>query len=88
MNKKRLNFLSFPVVKAVCLLLMDGWMEDNVEDEPAVDRDFLVALRDLRALADRDKEHRNVVCSRLQVRCPKVSGDVAATISYPRPCLS
>ena len=39
---------------------------DAETNEPSLDKDYLLALRDLRVLQDRDKEHRNVVCAKLQ----------------------
>lgn len=61
LSKKRLNCLSFESVKNVSLILMDNWM-----DEDDWDREFLASLKDLKVFLDRDKEHRNVVCSRLK----------------------
>ena len=67
MSKKKLTSLSFDSIKTVCLVLMDNWL-DTLDDnnEPSLDKDFLSSLKDLRTLVDREKEHRNIVCSRLQ----------------------
>jgi len=87
-SKKRLNFLSFDMIRRICLILIDDWVEtgggggssgggggtigatdpdDDSICEPSLDKDFLTSLRELKTLQDRDKEHRNVVCSRLQM---------------------
>jgi len=86
-SKKRLNYLNFEMIRRICLILIDDWMEtgggslaaaggggpqdgdDESISEPSLDKDFLTSLRELKALQERDKEHRNVVCSRLQQMC-------------------
>lgn len=72
MSKKRLNYLTFESIMNICLTLIDDWVDyggkNTDEDdlyEPTLDKDFLTSLRDLKTLQDRDKEHRNVVCTRL-----------------------
>ncbi len=62
-GEKRELYVSF---RSVCLILMDAWLEYDDENEPSLDKDFLSSLKELKVLLDRDKEHRNVVCSRLQ----------------------
>merc|ERR1719295_1058184 len=90
-SKKRLNYLNFDMIRRICLILIDDWVEtggggggggssprggggggttdpdDESICEPSLDKDFLTSLRELKTLQDRDKEHRNVVCSRLQM---------------------
>ena len=57
-------------------------MEDmEIETDLDVDRGFLADLRDVRILLDKEKEHKNLVCSQLRVRreilqdCPKMAED-------------
>lgn len=45
---------------------VDGTDQDKLNEPPTLDKDFLTSLRDLKVLQERDKEHRNVVCSRMQ----------------------
>ena len=66
LHKKRLNGLTFDAIRAVALHFMDGWMVFDTEAEPALDKEFLGSLKGLKALQERDKEHRNIVCSRLK----------------------
>merc|ERR1719273_1613498 len=58
-------------------VLGDGQDQDKVTEPPNLDKDFLTSLRDLKALQDRDKEHRNVVCSRLQNFLPPQHASIA-----------
>jgi hypothetical protein len=48
----------------------EGVDPEKLNEPPTLDKDFLTSLRDLKALQERDKEHRNVVCSRLQYFLP------------------
>ena len=69
MSKKRLNYLSFEKMMDISLVLIDDWMDCGSKDdeyEPTLDKDYLTSLRDLKALHDRDKEHRSVACGRMQ----------------------
>merc|ERR1711902_236156 len=52
--------------------------DDESISEPSLDKDFLTSLRDLKALQERDKEHRNVVCSRLQNFLPPHHASIAS----------
>lgn len=64
--KRKLNHYSFDAFKNVSLILIDQWIDIEDNYEPTLDRDFLSSLRDLRSIVERDKEHRNIVCSRMQ----------------------
>jgi len=67
LHKKRLNGLSFESIRAVALhFISGGWMVFDADAEPALDKEFLGSLKCLKALQERDKEHRNIVCSRLK----------------------
>ena len=61
MTKKKLAPLTFEAIMKVSLILMKDWM---VNDD--LDREFFASLKELKALLERDKEHRNVVCNKLQ----------------------
>eukprot|EP00095_Tigriopus_kingsejongensis_P010435 maker-scaffold294_size218657-snap-gene-1.21 protein:Tk10435 transcript:maker-scaffold294_size218657-snap-gene-1.21-mRNA-1 annotation:"acidic fibroblast growth factor intracellular-binding" len=63
MNKKKLNYLTFNAIKAVSLRLIDNWLECDEENEPNLDKEFLNSLKDLKVLLDRDKDHRQLVCT-------------------------
>jgi len=95
-SKKRLNYLNFDMIRRICLILIEDWVEtggsggggsvtgaggngateadDESICEPSLDKDFLTSLRELKTLQERDKEHRNVVCSRLQMGHSNTSG--------------
>lgn len=68
--KRKLLVYPFEVLKQVSLNLMQFWLEPDDPNcssyEPSFDREFLSSLRDLKALSERDKEHRNVVLAHLQ----------------------
>ena len=66
MSKKKLASLSFESIKSVSLVLMENWLDTLEDNEPSLDKDFLSSLKELKTLVDREKEHRNIVCSRLQ----------------------
>jgi len=56
----------------------EGMETDKMNEPPTLDKDFLTSLRDLKALQERDKEHRNVVCSRLQNFLPPHHASIAS----------
>ena len=80
MSKKKLNTLTFDSIKEVCLVLMENWLDTLDESEPSLDKDFLASLKELKTLVDREKEHRNIVCSRLQAAHDIVSPKACAEI--------
>jgi len=68
-TKKKLNFLKFDDYSLVCKAIMKEWTNGGVDvdesGEPSLDRDFFNYLRDLKTLADKEKEHRYAVCQQL-----------------------
>jgi len=66
LHKKRLNGLTFDAIRVVALHFIGGWMVFDADADPALDKEFLGSLKCLKALQERDKEHRNIVCSRLK----------------------
>jgi len=68
-TKKKLGFLSFDDFSVVCKAIMKDWTSGGVDvdesGEPSLDRDFFNYLRDLKNLADKEKDHRYAVCQYL-----------------------
>lgn len=64
LGKKKLAFLTFEDVLVVSLMLINDWGDADESQDPSLDREFLSSLKDMKVLLERDKEHRNVVCSR------------------------
>jgi len=50
---RKLNFVTFDDVMTICLMMMDQWMEDDA-GEPALNKDFLSGLRDLKVKSKMD----------------------------------
>jgi hypothetical protein len=50
----------------VALLVADGWTVQESDSEPCLNKEFLSSLKALKVLLEREKEHRNIVCSRLK----------------------
>lgn len=67
MSKRKLNFVTFDDVMTICLMMMEQWMEADESGEPALNKEFVAGLRDLRILQERDKEHKALVCQRLSL---------------------
>lgn len=65
MSKRKLYFVTFDDVMAICLMMMEQWMETDEAGEPALNKEFITGLRDLKMIQDRDKEHKSLVCQRL-----------------------
>ncbi len=80
MHKKKMASATFDSVKRVSLILMaSDWLTRSSRDgEPCLDRDFLAALKELKLLVDRDKEHRNAV-----VKAMTRSADIIETNFKP-----
>lgn len=68
-TRKKLAQVCFEQFSVVCNNMMSKWTSHGVdvdEDrEPTFDRDFFTGLRDLKVVADKDKEHRYHVCQAL-----------------------
>jgi len=64
--KKKLSFLTFEDFSLVCKEVMTNWTlhGQHVDEsgEPVLDKDFFYNLRDLKMLAEKEKEHRYAVC--------------------------
>lgn len=73
-SKRKLNYLSFEDFFQCAWTMMSFWTpitsQPHSPDDTDLDRDFLMDLRDLKALADREKEHRNVTLSHLRGKIP------------------
>lgn len=68
-SKRKLNYLTFEDFSVCASLMMSTWttvspmasganVGPEARDDTEFDRDFLIELRDLRLLLDREKEHR------------------------------
>ena len=78
-NKRKLQYLTFSDFYHCAHLLMEHWSavthsgsnhtdnETEMENDLDVDRGFLYDLRDVRVLLDKEKEHKQLVCSQLKV---------------------
>jgi len=64
-TKKKLNFISFDDFSLVSKAIIKDWtsgVDVDESGEPSLDRDFLNYLRDLKSLAEKEKDHRYAVC--------------------------
>jgi len=62
-TKKKLAPIPFQDLSYVTQAIMNTWTQGVDVDEngdPALDRDYLSALRELKAVQDREKEHRSI----------------------------
>jgi len=80
MSKRKLSRLPFSTIKTVSLIVMENWLDYSDVEEPALDKELLASFKELKVLADRDKEHRNIVCSRLQHHADRVSARSSSEI--------
>ncbi|XP_031330689.1 acidic fibroblast growth factor intracellular-binding protein B-like [Photinus pyralis] len=65
-SKRKLQSLSFPALKRCAEQVMNEWTytssgPDYFDTE--MDKEFLLDLRDLRVLLDKEKEHKSLVCA-------------------------
>nr|CAD7592279.1 unnamed protein product [Timema genevievae] len=68
-SKRKLHYLTFPDFYNCARAMMSGWTygENSPEfDDTDLDREFLLDLRDVRILLDKEKEHKHLVCQRLK----------------------
>ncbi|XP_063225809.1 acidic fibroblast growth factor intracellular-binding protein [Bacillus rossius redtenbacheri] len=68
-GKRKLQHLTFPDFYHCAQAMMGCWTygENNSEyDDTDLDREFLLELRDVRVLLDKEKEHKHLVCQRLK----------------------
>lgn len=68
-SKRKLQTLSFPALKLCTEHVMNLWTyvstgPDYYDTE--MDKEFLLDLRDLRILIDKEKDHKNLVCSNIK----------------------
>ncbi|KAF4522072.1 hypothetical protein B566_EDAN004055 [Ephemera danica] len=92
-NKRRMQYLSFQDLVHCAHEVINGWTctEPGPEqDDTELDRDFLLDLRDLRVLADKDKEHKHLVCAKARpLLLDRTFQDVESNFrSYTRAILS
>lgn len=69
-SKKKLQYLTFPDFYHCARSIMASWTYvDNGSpeyDDTELDREFLLDLRELRILLDKEKEHKHLVCQKLK----------------------
>uniref|UniRef100_A0A1B6GUG9 Acidic fibroblast growth factor intracellular-binding protein n=2 Tax=Proconiini TaxID=565685 RepID=A0A1B6GUG9_9HEMI len=68
-GKRKLQYLSFPDFYYCATSIMTHWTyaESSPDfDDTDLDREFLLDLRELRVLLDKEKEHKHLVCIRLK----------------------
>ncbi|KAK7869135.1 hypothetical protein R5R35_006599 [Gryllus longicercus] len=68
-GKRKLQYLTFSDFHHCAQSIMVQWTygESNPDyNETELDREFLLELRDVRILIDKDKEHKHLVCARLR----------------------
>ncbi|CAL8111312.1 unnamed protein product [Orchesella dallaii] len=68
-NKRKLQYLTFKDYYNCAQAMMTYWtspITDDLNADADVEREFLMELRDLRILLDKEKEHKTLVCQRLK----------------------
>ncbi|PSN54647.1 Acidic fibroblast growth factor intracellular-binding protein [Blattella germanica] len=69
-SKRKLQYLTFPDFYHCAQSIMHSWTYvDNGSpeyDDTELDREFLLDLRELRILLDKEKEHKHLVCQKLK----------------------
>lgn len=68
-SKKKLQSMTFPAWKRCCEVIMDHWTYKLTIPEYydiEMDKEFLLELRELKILLDREKEHKQLVCITLK----------------------
>ncbi|KAB7498446.1 Acidic fibroblast growth factor intracellular-binding protein [Armadillidium nasatum] len=72
-SKRRLSYLTFEDFSKCASAMMVHWTSSEVSegvDDCDLEREFLVRLRDLKIVLEREKEHRNVTLSHLRGKIP------------------
>lgn len=65
-SKKKLAYLEFSDLFQCAMMMMGSWTSvETDQDDTDIDREFLLELRDLRVLLDKEKEHRHLVCTQV-----------------------
>lgn len=68
-SKKKLQSMTFPAWKRCCEAIMDHWTYKQTGPEyydTEMDKEYLLELRELKVLLDREKEHKQLVCITLK----------------------
>jgi len=67
-NKRKLQYLTFTDFYNCAHSMMTHWASPILDEEntPDMEREFLMDLRDLRALLDKEKDHKILVCKGLK----------------------
>ncbi|KAL3278263.1 hypothetical protein HHI36_013600 [Cryptolaemus montrouzieri] len=65
-TKRKLQHLTFPCWKKCAEVIMDQWTYKQTGPEyyeTEMDKEFLLELRELKVLGDKEKEHKHLVCT-------------------------
>ncbi|KAL0281261.1 UNVERIFIED_CONTAM: hypothetical protein PYX00_002297 [Menopon gallinae] len=65
-SKRKLQYLTFSDFYHCATAIMNKWMYRDASPEFDLDREFLLDLRDVRVLLDKEREHKHLVCQRLK----------------------
>uniref|UniRef100_A0A069DT76 Putative acidic fibroblast growth factor intracellular-binding protein n=1 Tax=Panstrongylus megistus TaxID=65343 RepID=A0A069DT76_9HEMI len=68
-GKKKLQYLTFRDLYECSVAIMSSWtypVGTSDHDDIDLDREFLLDLRDIRTLLEKEKEHKHLVCSKLR----------------------
>ncbi|KAG8236301.1 hypothetical protein J437_LFUL016448 [Ladona fulva] len=72
-GKRKLQYLTFSDFHHCARILMEKWTyrsskdpDGPASDDTDLDREFLLDMRDLRVLLDKEKEHKHLVCQKLK----------------------
>ncbi|KAK9891719.1 hypothetical protein WA026_016515 [Henosepilachna vigintioctopunctata] len=67
-TKRKLQYLAFSSWKKCAQVIMDQWTYRMGSEyyETEIDKEFLLELRELKVLGDKEKEHKHLVCAALK----------------------
>lgn len=68
-GKRKLQYLTFPDFCHCAQVMMSSWTYKDSQqdtDDTDLDREFLMDIRELRVISEKEKEHKHLVCKRLK----------------------
>ncbi|KAF5306602.1 hypothetical protein FQR65_LT18526 [Abscondita terminalis] len=93
-SKRKLQHLSFPTLKQCSESVMDLWTYTSATGidyfDTEMDKEFLLDLRELKVVMEKEKEHKSLVCSQVKtVISSKAYSELESNFrSYSRPILT
>jgi len=72
-SKRKLQYLTFSALRQCTESVMTAWTYSNTGPEyfdTEMDKEFLLDLRELRVIMDKEKEHKHLVCAKLKPNLP------------------